>query len=227
MTISRSFCCFFLSWGFCFSSVIYAGDQPGNTDAFVEYQLPSLCPIAKTLDVNAEPVLFWQHSFDDGVQDLAMAKPSMGEALNIKRVTFGGATSQVCRYKALAITRGGEWGWHLAWSVDGTSTLNYTRMDGEAWVSSPTKKLSKNAQGARLLTILTFEQQLWVVWLETNNKMNDIYAVLSNDEGRTWQEAKHLTQTSVDIRQLKLMINEQKPYLIWDGEAKGMPLSVW
>lgn len=227
MNIFRGFFSFCLSWTFCFSSAAYADNLSNNAAEHIFDQVSSLCPVAKTLDQRGNLALFWQHDFEGGVQDLAMAKPLTGESLNIKRVTFGGASSKACHYKSLAIAQGGEWGWHLAWFADNTSTVSYARMDGEAWVSSPTKKLSKNAQMADALAILTFAQQVWVVWLETKNNMHNVYTVFSNDEGRSWQEAKQLTQTSVDIRQLKLIIKEQQPYLIWDGEDNGVPLPAW
>jgi len=187
-------------------------------------QLKWPCPVAEAFDSNHMPVYFWQHTFADGVQDLAMARVRTGEALDAKRVTFGGSVAPGCHYKTLAIARGGNWGWHLLWLAEGSPVLRYARMDGDAWVSSPTKKLSANAHPVTQPAILSFDQQLWVVWYESNAGINKIYAVFSDDEGRSWGDVKLVAETVNPPGDLQLLLKGNKPYLIGQGIAEGIAL---
>lgn len=186
------------------------------------------CVTASARDVHGHPVSFAYYPFPDGSQGLAIAVflPDGAPDPDIKRVTFGSNSTATCPYKSLAIAPGGEWGWHLVWMMEGAATLSYARMDGVAWVSSPTKKLSKNARIIGQPAILTFEQKVWVVWHETDDGLNKVYAVYSDDEGRNWQEAKLLLQTSNVIGNLRLDVKENQPYLVWGGDT-AVSLQGW
>jgi hypothetical protein len=189
--------------------------------------LKSVCPLVQSNLPNRPSVFFFQYQFEDGTQDLAMAIPSEGGAFDIKRVGFGGAKESKCHYQSMALTRGGDWGWHLAWVVEGSAVLSYARMDGEAWVSSPTKKLSKNVHLAGQPAILTWEQQVWIVWQGAGEKDGSLFAVFSADEGRTWQETKLISKNSGNSGKLQLITKENKPHLIWDGATEAVPLLAW
>jgi hypothetical protein len=225
MTIPQPFTYSTLLCALLFTSNVMAGES-------VYSQPTSLCPIAKAQDENVAVAVLWQQLFDGGVYDLAMALPHKGSPLDIKRVTFGGSATPMCHYKALALARGGDWGWHLAWVVAGIATLSYARMDGEAWVSSPTKKLSKNAQLAGEPVILSWEHQVWIVWQASDEQDVSLFAVFSADEGRSWQEAKLVAKVPgkralSQLSKLQLVVKEQKPYLSWDDATEFVPLLIW
>ncbi len=200
----------------------------------------SLCTIEQAQQTNAKPVILFQHAFD-GVQDLAMGllddvagvdptqDATLASNLDIKRVTFGGSTAAICHYSNMAIARGDDWGWHLAWFKQDMTILNYTRMDGVAWVSSPIKKLSKQAIGASHLNIFTLEQRVWVVWSalmpNAGNDIHHVYVAHSGDEGRSWDDAKLLKQTATPVDNFQLLVKENKPYLSWNGDAEVLPLA--
>jgi len=78
------------------------------------------------------------YEFEAGKYDLAML---LGEqAPEVKRISFSGRES-ACAYQPLAVERGGNWGWHMVWQ-ESDKGLFYARMDGEAWVSSPKKRIA-------------------------------------------------------------------------------------
>lgn len=181
----------------------------------------AICEIAQAKDQKGADVKLLQHIFDDRASDLAMILPG-GE---IKRVTFGGVKDITkCRYRAMMLSRGGDWGWHLAWIADDDNVLKYARMDGVAWVSSPTKKLSKNVKTASQPVILTFEQNVWITWEEIDSGVHQIYAVHSDDEGRSWNAVQLLKETAVKISQLRLIIRSGKPYLQFNDNVESEPL---
>lgn len=184
-------------------------------------KLPSpVCGSTQAGDGAGGHVMLFQHMFDDGVHDLAMHLAT-GE---VKRVTFGGYRQAKCYYHKMLLAKGGDWGWHLAWVTDDDKVLNYTRMDGAAWVSSPIKKLSKNVVISNQPAILLFEKNVWIVWSTPNSVMHHIYTVYSDDEGRSWNPAKLLTQTAVEISQPRLVLKESRPYLVWGDASEIVPL---
>jgi len=195
--------------------------QPVNAQGV----LPELsCPVAKAAGSDGLPVYFFHHLFTGGVQDLAIAKSQSDAEADIKRVTFGGDRSDSCRYKYLAIARGGDWGWHLLWVAEGDRVLRYARMDGEAWVTSPVKKIAVQARTAGQPYVFTSGIQVWVAWVEASDASR-IYAVHSDDEGRNWQDAELIAETASDLIELKLVEIDNKPYLAATGLAQPLPLA--
>ena len=92
----------------------------------------------------AGDVVVWQHRFDDGTYDLAIARfvtIEAGQPDHITRLSFKGSKERVCHFPAVAVMPGGDWGWHVAWSSSSRPGVYYARIDGEAWVSSLPKKL--------------------------------------------------------------------------------------
>lgn len=180
----------------------------------------SLCESAQTLDGNGNSVTLFQHLFDDGVYDLAMHVTNDG----VKRVTFAGSALAECHYKFIALAQGGEWGWHLSWvSADGM-VLNYARMDGVAWVSSPVKKLSKQVKISIQPQFVTLEHQLWVVWGESSGNQNKLYTVHSDDEGRSWGVPQSHTPVMGTWGKLGVEMKEGKAYLLLDDHRQVLPL---
>jgi hypothetical protein len=145
------------------------------------------CPSASVQAPGGASLLFWQHHFPDGAWDLALAKDNPGKSNNIRRVTYGGSKADGCQYKALAIARGGDWGWHLAWV--NSNGLYYARIDGEAWVSSPPMRMTD--QDITAVELQTSGQQVALVW-QQKAAPGKRYRAVSEDEGRSWDAAQAL-----------------------------------
>lgn len=146
------------------------------------------CPVAETVDADGAPVLLWQHRFENGAHDLAMARTQQGALGEIHRVTFGGSDEPACHYRGLAIVRGGDWGWHLAWALaepeTGQPALRYARMDGEAWVSSPARRFGNDSAHAPRLQV--DGEQVTLTWRETQGDAESGLSAVSVDGGRSW-----------------------------------------
>lgn len=138
------------------------------------------CPVSQALDEDGQPMYFWQHTFADGSHDLVMAKSMDGASADIKRVTFSESQEQGCHYQMLAIAKGGDWGWHLAWFDRQRQILYYTRMDGVAWVSSPPKRLATEAVADVRMQVE--RQKVSVSWRADGKSLQ----INSDDEGRSW-----------------------------------------
>ncbi len=181
------------------------------------------CPIAKVSDHDDVPVYFFHYQFLDSNQDLAVAKPIAGKNTDIRRVTFAGSKA-TCLSNGLAIAKGGDWGWHLLWLLQDGAVLRYARMDGEAWVISPSKVLAKHAQPLKVPVILTSGQRVWVVWVEADSNTYSVYAVYSDDEGRNWQDVRLIVQTPSMPSGMYIVEKGDTPYLTGQGLAGLVPL---
>jgi hypothetical protein len=104
----------------------------------------------------------------------------LGERVpEVKRISFSG-TESACAYQPLALERGGDWGWHMVWQ-EPDKGLFYARMDGEAWVSSPKKRIAD-----LLVQQVEFQldgQQLNISWQDETGQQ---FSRRSADEGRSW-----------------------------------------
>jgi len=147
-------------------------------------------------------VVVWQHRFDDGTFDLAIARlvgSEPGQPGHITRLSFKGSKESVCHFPALAVMPGGDWGWHVAWSSSSRPGIYYARVDGEAWVSSLPKKLGDSVsnfvelgQKDGLLTLKYLNPN--DVDLHDRSKLkfpatanaSASSTLISSDEGRSW-----------------------------------------
>ena len=141
------------------------------------------CAAAQASDESGQPIYFWQHTFADGTHDLVMAASADAQPPEIKRVTYGGGKEAGCHYTGLALARGDDWGWHLAWAD--SRGLYYARMDGAAWVSSPSKRLSSSHIQQISLDISV--SQVKLVWQEESGGAVKYFEAVSEDEGRSWE----------------------------------------
>ena len=131
-----------------------------------------------------------QFGFDKDARDLAIIVHNVNLPAQIRRVTFNrGQAQPACYFKPLAFSQGGEaekyWGWHMLWAEP--VGLIYARMDGEAWVSSNPKRLTKLA--AINPQFKLDGQNIKVTWQQTENGVTANMQALSSDEGRSWDIA--------------------------------------
>jgi hypothetical protein len=148
------------------------------------------CPRANARGHNGIQVEFGQYQFVEGY-DLAMGVQS-GAGQDIKRVSYDGIKTEGCHYKTVAIIPGGgqnQWGWHLAWA--GSHGLNYARMDGQAWVSSPPKRFSKAAVSD--IRLQAEGSALSLLWYEQQGDKTVIFQAVSHDEGRSWEQPQQVS----------------------------------
>lgn len=143
----------------------------------------SLCPVKTFQHPQAGKVVIWQHHFG-GVFDLAMALETASGLAPMIRLSFGGSSEAKCHFPAIAVHKGGNWGWHVAWGSDAKSSLMVVRVDGEAWVSSLPKMLVSQTADAIALSekdgLLTLDYHL----LTDSTSLK--HTMISSDEGRNW-----------------------------------------
>jgi hypothetical protein len=132
--------------------------------------------------------VFKQQVFDNKT-DLVILEPATSPQAEVRRVTFGrGDANSNCYFQPLAFAQGGGWGWHMLWaeslSHPQTVGLYYARMDGEAWVSSNPKCLSKFAPINPQFKL--DKEMITVTWQQIENGVTANMQAISSDEGRSW-----------------------------------------
>jgi hypothetical protein len=190
------------------------------------------CRIAMTTKPDGAVVAMWRHVFKGGERDHAIAEiPEGSESVNIKRATFGHWKIDGCPHHGAALARGGEgadwWGYHLAYfdGKDKNPGLYYSRMDGEAWVASPPKKVGDNAKQARHPAILSMSNKVWLVWLETNaNNDKEVMGITSADGGQTWSDTALLLSLQGKTDYPQLLQNKEIAYLAVNT-SKGLKVT--
>jgi hypothetical protein len=143
----------------------------------------SLCAIQLIENPQVGRVIVWQHNFD-GVFDLAMAPEIKSGFAPITRLSFGGSKEPMCHFPAVAVYKGGDWGWHVAWGSSAKKSLTVVRVDGEAWISSLPKKLASQAADA-----IVFSEKDGLLVLNyhlSSDEASLTHTMISNDEGRNW-----------------------------------------
>lgn len=141
----------------------------------------SLCPI-KEFQSKQVMVKVWQQQFEDGVFDLVMAPLINDGSPPVVRLSFTGSKEAKCHFPELAVLKGGEWGWHVAWASSAKQGVYYARVDGEAWVSSLPKKITP--QLAEQVLLSEESGQLILSYQLLNQ--SKLQVLISDDEGRNF-----------------------------------------
>lgn len=189
------------------------------------------CRIATTHKPDGTVVAMWRHVFEGSERDHMLAEiPANKQDVKLHRATFGRWQIDGCPHHGAALASGGEgadwWGYHMAY-FDGNDKkpgLYYSRMDGEAWVSSPPKKFGDNAKQAGHPAIAAVGKQVWVVWREMKDNQYAIWGMQSDDEGKSWQPAKQLLTSAQKLDYPTLLMSKNQLYLACNGQQFGLTL---
>lgn len=142
------------------------------------------CPVKVVVMGDMVEVNVWQHQFRDGTFDLVIGKVEQGKVVGIARLSFKGSKEPKCHFSKIAVRKGGDWGWHVAWFSTEKSAVYYVRVDKEAWVTSPPKKLHDGVVSS--LSFSEFGTQLSLT-LGIDHQIPPVSTLTSEDEGRSWQ----------------------------------------
>ena len=194
------------------------------------------CRIALTNKPDGTAVAMWRHVFAGNERDhmLAEIPQSAGQAPIVQRATFGRWKIDGCPHHGAALASGGEakdwWGYHMAWFDGGNddtgknASLFYARMDGEAWVSSPAKKIGNHKNQAGHPALISIGEKVWLVWRETDAKTSMIMGMFSDDDGRSWGEVKMIARTANQADYPQLITKDKQAYLAWNTLKDGLQL---
>jgi hypothetical protein len=191
------------------------------------------CRIAMTTKPNGTVVAMWRHVFEGGERDHMIAEiPNADEKANLHRATFGHWKIDGCPHHGGALASGGEgadwWGYHMAYfdGKDENPGLYYSRMDGEAWVTSPAKQFGDNSKQASHPALLSIGEKVWLAWQETHaGNVKKVMSMSSADGGKTWSDATTLLSISAKIDYPQLLKFKDATYLAVNT-SEGLKLKI-
>lgn len=218
-----------------------------NTEKKLADSSCECCRIVTTNKPDGTVVALWRHVFEGSERDHMIAEiptkePSKTSALQannhadpsavIRRATFGHWVIDGCPHHGAALASGGEgkdwWGYHMAY-FDGNDAnkkagpgLYYSRMDGVSWASTPPKKFGNNKHQAGHPALLTMGEKVWLVWREISDGKSSILGMFSDDEGKSWAEAKILATTTDKADYPILIQRKNLPTLVWNTQKEGL-----
>lgn len=190
------------------------------------------CRIVTTNKPDGTVAVMWRHVFGGSERDHNIAEiPKAGTKPEAHRATFGHWKIDGCPHHGAALASGGAgkdwWGYHMAY-FDGNDAaskygpgLYYSRMDGVAWASSPTKKFGNNKNQAGHPAILSMSDEagnehIWLTWREIEAGNYKIIGMFSDDGGRNWNDAKVLASTADKADYPQLISQGKQVYLSWN-----------
>lgn len=185
------------------------------------------CRIALTNKPDGTVVAMWRHVFAGSERDHAIAEINSNKPPAIVRASFGHWKIDGCPHHGAALAYGEGFGYHMAY-FDGAGdkpSLMVSRMDGEAWVSSPPKKFGNMKNSAGHPALLSLGDKVWLVWKETNAaKETEIYQMKSDDGGKSWDDAKRIFMTKDKADYPQLIENKGKVFLAINTVVEGFNL---
>ena len=162
----------YLSLLFCISYPAFAG---------------SLCEPVFAKPTDNTQVTLTQQVFDGGLQELAIIYQDSNAKRKTTRLSFAGSKEAGCHFPSFNLIKGGDWGWHVVWASSANQGIFYARVDGEAWVSSLPKKLSRAV--AEQVTLKEMQGTLIITAKYSANLNLPDENFVSEDEGRNWESA--------------------------------------
>lgn len=192
------------------------------------------CRIALTNKMDGTVVMMWLDQIEGDKHDYKMTElpKIVGQLPIIKRATFGRWRLGGCAQNSAALAIGGQdknwWGYHMAWFEGGKGdfgkdiALFYARVDGEAWVSSPAKKVGNFHKQQTNVALLSLDDAVWLIWTETEATGARIVGLHSADGGRSWSDSKVLAVSNGAAGFPQLLTHHQHVYLVWNTEKENL-----
>lgn len=145
------------------------------------------CQMALASQADGKVAILWQQVFDGGEGDHALTEISPTQAAEIVRVSHSRTKVQGCAQQGAALSVGEGFGYHLAYIDSGKKPgLRIARMDRQAWVTSPPRRIGNPQKNADHPALLSMGDQVWLAWREHDSQGAEIVVMHSLDAGRTW-----------------------------------------
>lgn len=190
------------------------------------------CRIALANKPDGSLAVLWRHVFAGSERDHAMmelppiSQPNQAsKAPTLVRASYGHWQIDGCPHHGAALAYGQGFGYHLAY-FDGAGeqpSMMVSRMDGEAWVSSPPKKFGNIQYQAGHPALWSQGEQAWLVWREKQTAdTSQIMGMFSNDGGKSWRTANTLLNVKGKLDYPQLLSIKESAYLAVNTQQQGL-----
>lgn len=209
-------------------AAIYAAVSTDGGKTFApEYKVADhsceCCRIAATIDEDGAPLLMWRHVFAPNERDHALVRikaDGMPEAM--VRATFDRWRIDGCPHHgpSLAVGNGGVR--HAVWfnQKDGEGRVFYGRL-AEGKESAIASQRALGGARAEHADLAAVGQRVAVAWKEFDGELARVFAMLSEDGGRTFRQTE-IAGTAAASDQPRLLLRGEAFYVFWRTEREGM-----
>jgi hypothetical protein len=164
----------------------------------------------------------WRHVFEPNIRDHAIARMSAdGRASGLRRATFDDWKLDVCPHHGPSVAADAEGRLHAVWftGTPGRSGAYYGRL-AEGRVEGQRRIGGDRAEHADLAVA---GKRIAIVWKEFDGERSQLRAMLSEDDGDTWKEARLMATAGASAQPL-LLVHADRFYAFWNTRQE--PLSV-
>lgn len=166
--------------------------------------------------------LLWRQRFGDE-DDFAMTELHTAHAMTVVRASFSHGHPRTCEHQAPSLALGEGFGYHLSYLDTSAKMprLRLARMDGQAWVSSPAKKLGLLTAVADGPALLSQGDHVWLAWRSAQVQQH-ILAMQSSDGGKTWRDLPALLSTDQALYPPQALWLNGAPYVVLESHDSAL-----
>jgi hypothetical protein len=188
----------------------------------------SCCRTATALAPNDKPVILARMVLENGIRDHALIRLLDNNQWSkpIQAITDDWRVD-ACPEHGPAISIDDQGRSHLVWFTLGEQRqgIFYAHTDDYGHhVSHPPLALGDSSQLPGHPDVLAIGNRVYLTWQQFDGQQTDIVVQHSIDRGHTWSHPKNVLSVSGRSAHPKLLRKNQKAYLIWSTEAKGLQL---
>jgi hypothetical protein len=188
----------------------------------------SCCRTATALAPNDKPVILARMVLENGIRDHALIRLLDNNQWSkpIQAITDDWRVD-ACPEHGPAISIDDQGRSHLVWFTLGEQRqgIFYAHTDDYGHhVSHPPLALGDSSQLPGHPDVLAIGNRVYLTWQQFDGQQTHIVVQHSIDRGHTWSHPKNVLSVSGRSAHPKLLRKNQKAYLIWSTEAKGLQL---
>lgn len=169
------------------------------------------CRIGLAFERDSTPVLLWRDVLPGSVRDHVVMRVTAGGPADVRRVSHENWAIDACPHHGPALAISPAQRYHFAWFTGAESTgpgVFYASSDDAGATTSRPMRVGKGEFiGHPSLAIAG--GRVWLAWKEwRDDNTTEVYAMRSDDDGRTWNGARRLAVAPG---------NSDRPFLVTHG----------
>lgn len=175
---------------------------------------------------NGGVAVLWRQRFGEQEEDMAMAEFHASQPVQWVRASFAHTQPHACALQQPSLALGASFGYHFSYVAGTAHTpgLRLARMDGEAWVTSPAKKIGAQAALADAPALISQGERVWLAWRSVSAEGQHIDVMTSVDGGKTWDEPRRNMVSASPIHPPHWLWLKDKLYVIVEHQDRGFTL---
>ena len=181
------------------------------------------CRIGVSVTPVGDPAIIYRAIFPGGIRDHATQIISSKGAGQIRRVSDDHWKTDACPHHGPTIAISDAGTLHVAWFTQGEkrSGVFYAGSVNQGQSYSPPMRIGAEGANVSRPYLLANQQSIYLVWKEFNGKTSMVHLKQSVDDGKTWSDAKVISET-IGYSDHPLLISKGgEVYLSWLTRANG------